>query len=50
MYPYLSDKNSKMIEVQNLSCRPCSKIGFDKCPKGHVKCMQEIDENQFLSE
>ena len=50
MYPYLSDKNSKMIEVQNLSCRPCSKIGFDKCPKGHFKCMQEIDENQFLSE
>jgi len=50
MYPYLSDKKSKMIEVQNLSCRPCSKIGFDKCPKGHFKCMQEIDENQFLSE
>ena len=50
MYPYLSDKNSKMIEVQNLSCRPCSKIGYDKCPKGHFKCMQEIDENQFLSE
>lgn len=50
MYPYLSDKNSKMIEVQGLSCRPCSKIGFYKCPKGHFKCMQEIDENQFLSE
>ena len=50
MYPYLSDKNSKMIEVQDLSCRPCSKIGYDKCPKGHLKCMQEIDENQFLSE
>ena len=50
MYPYLSDKNSKMIEVQDLNCRPCSKIGYDKCPKGHFKCMQEIDENQFLSE
>jgi len=50
MYPYLSDKTSKMIEVQDLSCRPCSKIGYDKCPKGHFKCMQEIDENQFLSE
>ena len=50
MFPYLSDKNSKMIEVQDLSCRPCSKIGYDKCPKGHFKCMQEIDENQFLSE
>ena len=50
MYPYLSDKNSKMIEVKDLNCRPCSKIGYDKCPKGHFKCMQEIDENQFLSE
>ena len=50
MYPYLSDKNSKMIEVQDLSCRPCSKIGYDKCPKGHLKCMQEINENQFLIE
>jgi len=50
MYPYLSDKTSKMIEVKDLSCRPCSKIGYDKCPKGHFKCMQEIDENQFLSE
>ena len=50
MYPYLSDENSKLIEVKDLSCRPCSKIGYDKCPKGHFKCMQEIDENQFLSE
>lgn len=50
MYPYLSDKNSKLIEVKDLSCRPCSKIGYDKCPKGHFKCMHEIDDNQFLSE
>ena len=32
------------IQVQELSCRPCSKIGFEKCPKGHFKCMNEIDE------
>ena len=49
MHPYLSDSNSKTIEVKNLSCRPCSKIGYEKCPKGHFKCMQEIDENLFLS-
>ena len=47
MHPYMANEKSKMIEVQNLSCRPCSKIGFDKCPKGHFKCMQEIDENLF---
>ncbi len=27
-------------EVQNLRCRPCSKIGYNKCPKGHFKCME----------
>jgi ADP-heptose:LPS heptosyltransferase len=50
MSPYKADENSKIIEVKNLNCRPCSKIGYDKCPKGHFKCMQEINENLFLSE
>ncbi len=34
---------SKIIEIKNLSCRPCSKIGYNKCPRGHFKCMLEID-------
>lgn len=50
MYPYMQSEQSKRIEVKDLNCRPCSKIGYDKCPKGHFKCMQEIDENLFLSE
>ena len=50
MYPYLESEQSKRIEVKGLNCRPCSKIGYDKCPKGHFKCMQEIDEKLFLSE
>jgi lipopolysaccharide heptosyltransferase II len=45
--PYLPDPTSKIVEVKNLSCRPCSKIGYDKCPKGHFKCMTEIDEHEF---
>ncbi|MBM3185082.1 MAG: glycosyltransferase family 9 protein [Bacteroidetes bacterium] len=36
------------FEVQNLTCRPCSKIGFDKCPKGHHKCMMNIDESKIV--
>ncbi len=50
MYPYLNQVNidkSTIIEVKDLSCRPCSKIGFDKCPKGHFKCMEEIDVNRI---
>lgn len=39
MYPYLSHPDSMIIETKDLSCRPCSKIGYSKCPKGHFKCM-----------
>ncbi len=49
MYPYMPSKESKIVEVKNLSCRPCSKIGFEKCPKGHFKCMNEIDETAFIT-
>lgn len=30
-------------EVGDLGCRPCSKLGFDNCPKGHFRCM--MDQN-----
>ena len=39
MYPYRPDQKSQMFEVEGLSCRPCSKLGHEKCPKGHFKCM-----------
>ena len=40
MYPYQADSQSKIVEIKGLSCRPCSKIGYSKCPKGHFKCME----------
>jgi len=43
MYPYLPGENSAIHEVEGLSCRPCSKLGYHKCPKGHFKCMRDID-------
>lgn len=46
MYPYLpkgKENLSHIFEVKGLSCRPCSKIGFQKCPKGHFKCMENQD-------
>ena len=49
MYPYLPGKNSKMLEVQHLSCRPCSKLGYSKCPKGHFKCMQDINVKEVFN-
>ena len=49
MYPYLV-KDSTIIEAINLSCRPCSKIGFDKCPKGHFNCMNLPSVNDYIKE
>ncbi len=49
MYPYLSGEGSEIIEVKGLKCRPCTKIGFSKCPKKHFKCMNDIDEEQLVS-
>ena len=42
MDPYYrenSQASTKTFELE-LGCRPCSKIGYAKCPKGHFKCMQ----------
>ncbi len=46
MYPYYPAGKDHNItfEVNNLPCRPCSKIGYEKCPQGHFKCMYQIDE------
>ncbi|MAZ55311.1 MAG: glycosyl transferase [Flavobacteriales bacterium] len=43
MAPYLTDPTSVILENKELGCRPCSKIGYTKCPCGHFKCMTEID-------
>jgi len=48
MYPYHPDPASVIIQVPNLSCRPCSKIGFDKCPKKHFKCINDIDIDRVV--
>lgn len=47
----------KYYQVDDLNCRPCSKIGYEKCPKGHFKCILEqniekivLDTNDFLKQ
>ena len=39
-----------IVEVNGLSCRPCSKIGYKKCPKGHFKCMETIGMDALAKE
>lgn len=45
MTPYNCDPASIQLEVEDLKCRPCSKLGYQKCPKKHFRCMQDIDTN-----
>ncbi len=49
MYPYIPQfpERVSIIENKDLSCRPCSKIGFDRCPKKHFKCMLDLDEKKI---
>lgn len=48
MYAYIPSNNSQnyIFENKHLKCRPCSKIGFNACPKNHFNCMnkQPIDK------
>ncbi|MBG8552709.1 glycosyltransferase family 9 protein [Hymenobacter guriensis] len=41
MYPYRTEFEA--LEVRGLPCRPCSKIGYAKCPQGHFRCMRDIN-------
>jgi heptosyltransferase-2 len=48
MQPYYGNNqvSNFKFQVSNLSCQPCSKIGYDICPKKHFKCMdlQDIEK------
>lgn len=45
MYPYYGEKNvvpHVLFENKIPGCRPCSKLGFSTCPKGHFDCMEKL--------
>lgn len=53
MNPFLKksvNNNSFIYQVENLNCRPCSKIGFNQCPKKHFNCMKMIDYSGVFTE
>ena len=51
MYPYLTPDSpqARIFETPYLKCRPCSKLGFKKCPHGHYKCMNEIKTHEVAA-
>lgn len=51
MAPYTptQPESSQIMEINDLRCRPCSKLGFKKkCPKGHFYCMELIDSSEVV--
>ena len=56
MYPYYSANEevnqayASIVQVEGLYCRPCSKLGFFKCPEGHFRCMREINNESVAHE
>ena len=49
MTPYYGNQQvwERKFEISGLSCRPCSKIGFDACPKGHFRCIRELSPDDI---
>ena len=48
MYPYMPHPSSRIFQTHGLSCRPCTRTGKVKCPKGHFRCMNDIDEMEIV--
>jgi lipopolysaccharide heptosyltransferase II len=46
-FPY--GTRSTVIEHPDLSCRPCTHIGSNACPKKHFRCMKEITPDRVFS-
>lgn len=43
MVPYCPGESSRIMEIDGLKCRPCSKLGYRSCPKKHFRCMLDQD-------
>ncbi len=43
----LSD-NSRLVELEDLYCKPCGIHGYPACPQGHFRCANDIDLNALL--
>jgi ADP-heptose:LPS heptosyltransferase len=50
MYPYYPEgiERNQSFQVKGLRCRPCAKIGYTVCPKGHFKCMENQDIEKLV--
>lgn len=48
MTPFGIALEKNHIIEEKVSCRPCSKLGHNKCPKKHFDCMEKISNQKIL--
>lgn len=41
-------RNSEVLEIKNLSCKPCGIHGGKSCPQKHFKCMKDLKPQMVL--
>lgn len=41
-------EQSRLVEVQDLYCKPCGIHGYDQCPEGHFRCAKDIQTQSLL--
>ncbi len=51
MFPYMPSVQHKYFSSEvKMACRPCSKLGYDACPKKHFKCMKNQNHSDILKD
>ena len=49
MTPYYGSNPGQHVAFEHkVWCRPCSKIGYERCPIGHFSCMRKIEPEEVL--
>jgi heptosyltransferase-2 len=49
-FPNAPKGKAAAVEVAGLDCRPCGLHGHHECPKGHFRCMLDLDPGAVLRE
>lgn len=49
-FGFIPYKNmNRVMEINDLKCRPCTHIGREKCPLGHFNCMRQLNPEAVLN-
>jgi heptosyltransferase-2 len=49
-FPLAPDGRAAVAEMKELECRPCGLHGHHRCPRGHFRCMLDLEVSQVFEE